>query len=153
MATNLQLEDGCQERDGIQDKIYLSRSQITEGLRTSINEDVLEEELSQRGFSILHPQDMTLSELIPALSRAVLVAGPVGSAMHNILFANTQDRLTTLNFCHHLANNVILIENICHIKRNFHSFSTHEEINQGKSCLRFDIDACLDATDAVLSTL
>ena len=153
MATNMQLEDGCQERDGIQDKIYLSRSQITEGLRTSINEDVLEEELSQRGFSILHPQDMTLSKLIPALSRAVLVAGPVGSAMHNILFTKTQDRLTTLNFCHHLANNVILIENICHTKRNFHSFSTHEEINQGKSCLRFDIDACLDATDAVLSTL
>ena len=152
MASKLQLQQGSQDGEGIQDKIYLSRSRITEGLRTSINEDVLEAELSQRGFSILHPQEMTLSQLIPALSRAQLVAGPVGSAMHNILFANNQDQLTTLNFCHHLANNVILIENICQTKRNLHSFSTYEEVNQGKSCLRFDIDACLDATDAVLST-
>jgi len=96
---------------------------------------------------------MTLSELIPILSRATLVAGPVGSAMHKILFIENQDQLTTLNFCNHLANNVILIENVCHVKKNFDSFSTHDESIQGKSCLRFDIDACLSATDSVLKTL
>ena len=154
IATNLQQLKGVnQEPSTIKDKIYLSRSRVTNGLRTSINEKALEEKLIERGFSILHPQHMTLSELIPILSRATLVAGPVGSAMHKILFIENQDQLTTLNFCNHLANNVILIENVCHAKKNFHSFSTHDESIQGKSCLRFDIDACLSATDSVLKTL
>ena len=139
--------------DAISNKIYLSRSRVEHGLRFSVNEHVLEQHLHQRGFSIIHPQELPITDLIAILSQATVVAGPSGSAMHNILFAHNQAQMSTLNFTHQLAYNAIMLENICGIANNYHCFSTREETENGRQMLYFDIDACLEATDLVVSQL
>ena len=132
------------------DMIYLSRSKVKQGLRISLNEEELEYHLIQRGFKIIHPQELTLNKLIHLISQCSLLAGPAGSAMHNILFAKNQSNLTTLNFDHHIAHNQILLENACDIKKNFHSFSTRQISREGKNYLEFDIAKCIEATDAAI---
>lgn len=66
-------------------RIYLSRSKVD--ARRLINESAIEELFRRYGFTVIHPQDLSLPDQIKLILGAEAVAGPTGSAMHNLVFA------------------------------------------------------------------
>jgi hypothetical protein len=66
--------------------LYLSRSQLGKGLRTVRHETLLESELRVRGAEIVHPERLTLREQVELINRHEVVIGPMGSALHGLLF-------------------------------------------------------------------
>jgi hypothetical protein len=65
--------------------IYLSRTGLTRAL--IVGEHLAEEAFEREGFQIVHPQLLDLREQIRLIRQAPIVAGFIGSAMHNLLFA------------------------------------------------------------------
>lgn len=78
---------------------YLTRSGLSDDLRKSDAEPELEHELSKRGFDVLRPETLSLSEQISLFEQAPLVVGTLGSALHTALFSRSADtRLGILNW-------------------------------------------------------
>nr|WP_294914284.1 glycosyltransferase 61 family protein [uncultured Neokomagataea sp.] len=69
--------------------VYLSRSKVNSGMRVFESEIILEENLKERGFNIVHPQSLTLGEQICLFSSTRPVCGFVGSAFHNSIFSSS----------------------------------------------------------------
>lgn len=59
------------------DKIYVSRSRLIKDKRQLF---------SSQGFSIIHPQELSISKQINLFRNAKIIAGPSGSAMYNCVF-------------------------------------------------------------------
>lgn len=79
-------------------RLYLSRSRFPRtGWRQLANEEEIEAVFRDRGFDVLHPQEMTLSDQLQAYHDAGVLAGPYGSQMHNSLFAGRGARVIVLN--------------------------------------------------------
>jgi len=76
------------------DKIFVSRSRVKG--RKLLNEAECEEIFVQRGFTCIHPQELSLADQIRLFAEARYIAGPVGSAVHNVVFARHPDKLKTL---------------------------------------------------------
>ena len=137
--------------------LYFSRSRVQGGLRHSVNEEALEEALGQRGFAVIHPQALPLAEVAALVNGARLIAGPMGSAMHNVLFRLPElPPLATLNFAHHLpGTNNALLERCSGIGHNFYLRSceeTHGEPGE-PGLLQFNVERCLEGVEAVLAQL
>ena len=137
--------------------LYFSRSRVQGGLRHSVNEEALEEALGQRGFAVIHPQELPLPEVVALVNGASLIAGPMGSAMHNVLFRLPDTPpLATLNFAHHLpGTNNALLERCSGIGHNFYLRSceeTHGEPGE-PGLLQFNVERCLEGVEAVLAQL
>ena len=73
--------------------IYLSRSRLGADLRLVQNEQIFESELENRGFEIVYPEAHSLQEQIELINRHEVIVGPMGSALHGILFGRS-DRST-----------------------------------------------------------
>lgn len=141
---------------GGQKRIYFSRSQLNIGLRCSANEDLLEQALESKGFEIIHPQAMRLEEVVALVNQSSIIAGAMGSAMHNILFRLPGDPVITLVFAHHLPGiNSTLIERCCGINDNLYIRSCEEERGResGPNLLHFDVPRCLEGVDRALALL
>jgi len=67
-------------------KIYLSRR--SRGWRRLLNDDELCAALSERGFEILFPEEMTFEEQVRMYQSARIVVAPNGSSMLNAMFAS-----------------------------------------------------------------
>lgn len=140
---------------GGEKRIYFSRSCLTNGLRRSVNEEQLEKVLVDKGFQIVHPQMMSLGEVVEIVNQSSIIVGAMGSAMHNTLFRKEADSLITLTLAHHLPGiNSSMIERCCGVKNNLYIRSC-EEVTQdaGPSSLYFDISRCLEGVDRALSLL
>jgi Capsular polysaccharide biosynthesis protein len=74
--------------DNFLKKIYLSRKNYLR--RQLINEDACENLFKKYGFTIITPETLPYSEQIRLFSNASHIAGPVGSALHNIVFSLTE---------------------------------------------------------------
>lgn len=135
-----------------QKNYYFSRSKVKNGLRSSVNEISLEEELTKLEFEIVHPELLQQSELYGIINNSRIIAGPMGSAMHNILFRTNPEPLTTLNFAHFLPPlNFAMIESCCGIERNIYSRSCEETKGETEgNLLYFDVKSCLEAVDHAL---
>ena len=72
-------------------RIYLSRRGWS--MRVMLNEHELEAELARRGFAIVHPEALTVSEQIEMMRDAEIVIGPSGAALANALWAPPHSRL------------------------------------------------------------
>ncbi len=68
------------------ERVYLSRSRYGRN-RVLVNEADAERRFQARGFTVLHPQELSISEQIAAVRHARLIAGSAGSAMHLSAFA------------------------------------------------------------------
>ena len=69
-------------------KIWLSRSRLYDGKFGKItNEKFLEEELTKIGYTIVHPQMISLYEQVRLISTSNVVAGFDGSQFFSVLFA------------------------------------------------------------------
>lgn len=79
-----------------QDKLYISRSRIK--TRRMENEEECEALFVRHGFTVVHPQQLTLADQISLFANATHIAGPTGSAVHNVVFSRRPEELKTLFF-------------------------------------------------------
>lgn len=80
------------------DKIYISRAHPGGiGDRGVLNESELTKFLTERGFSILHLEQMSVTEQIKAFANAKLVIGPHGAGLANIIFCK---QAKIIELCH-----------------------------------------------------
>lgn len=65
-------------------KVFLSRTRYFRGL--TAGEVYLENLLMINGYTILHPQELTIESFVRAANNCSIIIGLSGSALHNILF-------------------------------------------------------------------
>jgi hypothetical protein len=79
---------GCAfDRKGGPERVYLSRSRY-EPNRALINEAEVESRFQAEGFTVLHPQELSIAEQIATIRHARLIAGSAGSAMYLSAFCS-----------------------------------------------------------------
>lgn len=81
------------------DKIFVSRANLPKwgpNSRTCENRVELEEYFSSRGFHIIHPESLAVSDQIRLFSSATIIAGEAGSGMHNSLFATQSTKFINI---------------------------------------------------------
>jgi capsular polysaccharide biosynthesis protein len=66
--------------------IYLSRSKLNKAKRIVQDEIKLEQILANQGVKIVHPELLSLSDQITLINSANFIIGPIGSALHLLLF-------------------------------------------------------------------
>ncbi|MFG1477969.1 glycosyltransferase 61 family protein [Xanthobacter sp. V4C-4] len=71
-------------------RIYVSRRGVSK--RVLENEAEVEGLFAAAGFAILRPETLSLAAQVQAFARAAVVAGPVGSAMYNVVFSRPGTR-------------------------------------------------------------
>ncbi|MFC7663301.1 glycosyltransferase family 61 protein [Methylorubrum suomiense] len=67
--------------------VYLSRSRLQQRLRDISDEDQVEAIFRSRGFQVIYPEMLTLSDQIKIFNTAPILAGFIGSAFHTALFS------------------------------------------------------------------
>lgn len=76
---------GEQVPTGPADRIYLSRAKASR--RRILNEDAVVELLADRGFTVVHPEDLSLREQIATMRGASQVVGVMGAGLTNLVFS------------------------------------------------------------------
>jgi capsular polysaccharide biosynthesis protein len=74
-------------------KTYLSRSRLEGSYRTINNDKEVDELMESIGFSVIHPQELSVRDQISLYSRSRVMAGFSGSALHNCIFMNPKSIL------------------------------------------------------------
>jgi len=87
-ANNLSIKPG--------NRIYVTRTQKTSTGRTMLNQQSIIAKFKKANFRIVDPTLFSLEEQIELFSDADVVAGPVGAALTNILFAPKETRVLSL---------------------------------------------------------
>jgi hypothetical protein len=72
------------------DKVYLSRSRLPGNLRMVHEEPELEKRLIERGWKIVYPELLPVSEQLKILAGARVIAGEAGSAFHLLMYFGRQ---------------------------------------------------------------
>lgn len=68
-------------------RLYISR--LSEQARTVVNEQAIREVFLERGFEVVNPAELSLSEQITLFRSAEAIAGNAGAAFANLLFCNS----------------------------------------------------------------
>lgn len=94
------------------DKVFLSRSLVADDVRALAPGEAarLDAYFAERGFKVLHPQTLPLSEQIRIVRQASVVVGLTGSANHLI------------GFCHNAPLHLVISPSTI---RNWHDFGLH----------------------------
>ncbi len=91
--------------------VYLSKTKVTSGIGTIINEGLFEMTLERAGVEIVYPENLTLKEQILVFRSAPVISGVIGSGMHTSIFSLGQS-LVILNHEPSVMSNQLLIDNI-----------------------------------------
>lgn len=75
------------------DLVFLSRSHLARDLRRLTGDLAMEQLLSERGFQIVHPETMTVTEQLGLVRHARVLAGVSGSSLHLSAFADRATRV------------------------------------------------------------
>lgn len=78
----------------VPERLYLSRRGI--GRRELTNEAEVEALFTRRGFTVVHPETLGIEDQVRLFAHARIVAGPGGSALHNIVFSRPDTRMLVL---------------------------------------------------------
>ena len=70
-------------------KVWLSRSHLSQATRVYEGEDVLEDMLLSRGWTVFHPQEHSICEQLEVISSSRTIAGLRGSAFHALVFLDS----------------------------------------------------------------
>lgn len=77
--------------------IYLSRSRLPDGSKRFPHERLIEAIMADMGYTIIHPQGLSLGNQIRLVRQAKRVAGLDGSAMHLAIFCRPATRVICLD--------------------------------------------------------
>lgn len=92
------------------EKIYLSRSQF--GHCKVYGEELLEDTFRKNGYKILYPEKLSIEEQIAYMKGCKYLAGVVGSAMHNVVFAQDGINCFCFNRSPHFADNQKMLNDV-----------------------------------------
>lgn len=105
------------------EKIYLSRSKIKNIGRKEFGLGILDTYFFINGYKILHPEQLTLTELITYIDGADEIATLSGSLHHNLLFAQDNKKIIIVE--RNVLNNEIQVD----INRIKHFDTTYIDAN------------------------
>lgn len=80
---------------GIGEKIFLSRRDDTRRANTVVDE-IIESAFQRRGYDIIHPKELSVTQKMAICSRAKVLAGRFGSGNFNMLFAPKESILAEI---------------------------------------------------------
>jgi len=97
---------GFKERIGVQSvrpavkRLYLSRSRQSNpySWHNIHDEEAVERIFNERGFEVVHPQELSFERQIALYDEADIIAGEFSSALHNALFARSGCRVLAINW-------------------------------------------------------
>jgi len=78
-------------------RVYLSRSHLTGDERRAENEADIEALVSTAGFTVVHPQELSVQEQVALVRSADAIVGCDGSALHLAAFARAGTRVVALD--------------------------------------------------------
>lgn len=76
-------------------KIYVARGDFRENQKV-LNDDLVMKSVLNFGFEIIYPHKLTIAQQIEIFSKASIVVGEYGSAMHNTLFCHPGTKVVLL---------------------------------------------------------
>jgi capsular polysaccharide biosynthesis protein len=88
---------------GESDSLYVSRSLSAlrqPGYRVMRNEQQVEEAVRAHGFTVVHPETLSLREQIRTFAGVRFLLGPSGSGMLNAMFAERPERIVDIETFH-----------------------------------------------------
>lgn len=83
-------------------RIFFSRSRIA--ARKMVNEAEIEGIFAARGFDVIHPELLPVPDQIRLAKDAEMIAGPGGSAMHNLVFSPPETKAMIICSSHWFVN-------------------------------------------------
>ena len=111
-------------------KIFFSRSQIKDIGKKEFGLDLLDHYFQKNGYKVLHPEKMTLSELLFYMNKADEIAMLSGSVHHNVLFAEDNKKIILIE--RNVINNEIQVDinrmknlSVDYIDANIPIYSVH----------------------------
>lgn len=117
--------------------IYMSRRLIDKNDRPIVNELELEQELLMRGYRICHPQHLSIVDQIIEINSCDKIIGPLGSAMHNLLWRLYPCQPIYLLFSGRSIKNYKIIDDAY----GFDGKYVHNAVNCNESgSVQYDID-------------
>ena len=100
--------------------LYLSRRLLESSSRNIINELELEKIFTSAGFAICYPEQLSLGEQVLLINKHEVIIGPIGSALHGILFDISPHRNTVcLTDKDHFNLNFIMIDAIKSVQSTY----------------------------------
>jgi hypothetical protein len=79
------------------ERIFLSRSRLTNNVRAADNETQIDAFMADRGFTVVYPEELPLARQIALIRGAKIIAGCDGSALHLALFGRPGQRLLAID--------------------------------------------------------
>ena len=74
-------------------KTWLSRANLSPGVSQSRSASLLDRRLADAGWTIVHPQELSVTEQVEAIATSERLAGEQGSAFHTVMFLRDVERL------------------------------------------------------------
>jgi len=106
--------------NGMGSYVYLSRSKLDPILRNILNEHELEWELRNEGFTIVHPETLTLADQVCILNAADVVVGSIGSAFHTMLLSEVCGKtIIYLTMPGEVNRNYVNIDTVSGVKSHY----------------------------------
>ena len=86
------LTKGTEAPGGLTERVFLSRSRLGKGVSrvAGLPEARIDDVFAAAGFTILHPQEMSLADQVHAVRAARQIGGVVGSQLHLSLFTRSE---------------------------------------------------------------
>lgn len=97
------------------DKVYVSRARLTNDMRV-YGEEKIQHIFEKNGFKVIYPETMPLHEQIAIISRAKVLAGCAGTALHLALVMSDGTRVIQLNRTSAIRDNGEIQYRLCKIK-------------------------------------
>ena len=103
-------------------RLWLSRSRVSSEAR-DLNSEPTERRLADAGWTIAHPENLSVREQLDHLSRAELVAGEEGSAFHTLVLLENvaAKRFRVLRRLGHEHPNMHTVGDARHVDQRFYS--------------------------------
>ncbi len=110
------------------DKVYISKQMLTSGVTRLEGEDYVAQTLSDAGYQIAFPEQMSVAEQVNLFRKARLIVGTAGSAFHTQAFArhNDGDRIV-LSYDSFVSSNFKLLDKVFGGTTHYRSISRHVE--------------------------
>ena len=88
---------GAPAAHALPERLYLSRTKMP-GPGRITNEHEVEQAMAGLGFTIMHPQTMSIAEQLRMYSHARVIVGEFSSALHNAMFMAPGSGVVAINF-------------------------------------------------------
>lgn len=102
-------------------KLFVSRGG---GVAKVFGEDIIQAALVDAGYDVLDPTCTTIDEQVRAFRDAEVIVGVIGSAMHNMVYAQNAKKVAYIARTASVNNNFPTIDQISHPMESFYIYSS-----------------------------